>query len=296
MSFFKLKAVNADRILKGDFMKRIVIISIVQFFVLSISSLSQAAILSGNHLCIDLTDTADANAKALWWPSERLSVNADGLGREGPANASCDGWIKTRPLGIGLSWRPTFVARISVEVEPPGHIITLENGQKIYPDFGEVYVRYSPDLKHWSSWQVLQHNFQQSDDEQKQNVLRYDGTIRVPYSERSEYSDRVAAYSRLDVPWASDEEASVRWILESDPEFFSRNLPFIGYVEFLYERSFRAGQRINRFEADVQWSVGGLHLPPKNKSDYKERNDLPWRFKADDKSETTEDSKIECTK
>ena len=36
----------------------------------------------------------------------------------------------------------------------------------------------------------------------------------------------LSQYSTLDVPWKSDEEATVRWILERNPEFFSKQDPF----------------------------------------------------------------------
>ena len=35
-------------------------------------------------------------------------------------------------------------------------------------------------------------------------------------------------YQKQDVQWRSDEEAAVKWILKMDPDFFSRNLPFMG--------------------------------------------------------------------
>ena len=32
----------------------------------------------------------------------------------------------------------------------------------------------------------------------------------------------VSEYSSLDVPWKSDEEAAVKWILEREPDFFEK--------------------------------------------------------------------------
>jgi hypothetical protein len=90
----------------------------------------------------------------------------------------------------------------------------------------------------------------------------------------------LSEYSRLDVPWKSDEEAAVRWILERRPDFFSTDLPFIGYIEFLFEGSIHGGQRIRTFEASVSYGMSGLHSPPKDRNAYKDRDSSPWRFRA----------------
>jgi hypothetical protein len=81
----------------------------------------------------------------------------------------------------------------------------------------------------------------------------------------------------MDVPWKSDEEAAVEWILNRDPEFFGKHIPFIGYAEFLYEGEFRGSQRIQSLKVEISYVLGGLHSPPRDEAAYKNRY-VPWRY------------------
>jgi hypothetical protein len=147
-----------------------------------------------------------------------------------------------------------------------------------------MYVRYSPDLKHWSSWQVLERAEPQSIEEKKTPARYYSGTIRVSYRERSEYGQLISEYSHMDVPWKSDEEAAVQWILNRDPDFFGKHIPFIGYAEFLYEGQFRGSQRLQSLKVGISYAIGGLHAVPKDEAVYKTR-DVPWRYKDNNSPE-----------
>jgi hypothetical protein len=104
----------------------------------------------------------------------------------------------------------------------------------------------------------------------------------VPRRERQPYTDLCREYSRLDVPWASDEEAVVRWILDREPDYFSHRLPFIGYVQFLYEVSLQGGERIAQLKLELGYGTGGMHQPPKEPGADADRHG-PWRFKAVDR-------------
>ena len=205
---------------------------ILAAWLVATTPIAHAVILGGNQVKIDFTNAVDAETKATWSEPEKITVSKDGLGWDGEGAASRDGWIQTKPLALGLSWRPTYAITVRTTIHPPPREFTLKNGQKDTSDAGDVYVRYSPDLKHWSSWQVLQRAEPQSIEEKRNPGRHYRGTIRVPYRERDEYSKLVYEYSRLDVPWTSDEEAAVQWILNRDPEFFAKHIPFIGYAEF----------------------------------------------------------------
>ncbi len=108
---------------------------------------------------------------------------------------------------------------------------------------------------------------------------RFEGAISVPQKEQEEYGAKLREYSRLDVPWGSDEEAAVKWIVAGDPGFFARHLPFMGYLQFLYEQSLAGDERIERLEIQVWYGAGGLHMSPKVEPKWEERNG-PWRFKG----------------
>lgn len=169
-----------------------------------------AAILDGKQINIDFTDTADAESKATWSDPDKITVSKDGLGWDGATDESRAGWIQTKPNALGLSWRPTSSFFVHFAIQPPPLEITLKNGQISTPDGGDMYVRYSPDLKHWSSWQALQRSEPKSVEEKKKPGRYFCGRIGVPRIEQSEYGRLVSDYSQMDVPWKSDEESSGR--------------------------------------------------------------------------------------
>jgi hypothetical protein len=72
---------------------------------------------------------------------------------------------------------------------------------------------------------------------------------------------------------SADAEATVRGILENDPEHFRRAIPFIGYVQILHESSYHGGQRFRRIEVHLSWCVPGPVRPP---ADRNQR----WRLRA----------------
>ncbi len=238
---------------------------------------SNASINDYKQINIVFTNAADAQMKAKWSEPDKMTVSKEGLGWDGDEAGSRDGWIQTKPVALGLSWRPTYAIVVRAQIQPPPREFTLSNGQKSTGDAGDMYVRYSPDLKHWSSWQALQRGNPQSTEEKKTPARYYSGTIRVPYRERSKYSQLISDYSRMDVPWKSDEEAAVRWLVNRDPDFFAKHIPFIGYAEFLYEGEFRGSQRIELLKVEISYGMGGLHSVPKDEAVYKNR-DVPWRY------------------
>ena len=261
-------------------MKTLEAIPAIALAVLVVSS-AEASILDFKSLAIDFTNAADAKAKATWSEPDKLAVSTNGLGWDGEAASSRDGWIQSVPLALGLSWRPPYAVSVRVSVHPKPTELVLNSGQKSTPYAGDVYVRYSPDLLHWSTWQVLQPSEPQSNTEKQNPGRHFSGTVRVPYSDREEYGMLISEYARLDVPWKSDEDAAVHWIPEKAPDFFAKQLPFIGYVQFRYEGGFYGGQRIQSFKADVSYGMSGLHSSPKDKDAYKDRDSRPWSFRAE---------------
>lgn len=266
-------------------MKNIVAILVV--LLAAVAATSYASGIEFKQLSIDFTNSTDAAAKATWSDSDKITVSKDGLGRDDGEMSSRDGWIQTKSIPLGWSWRPAQSTGVRVAILPQPRDITQSNGHKLSPDSGDVYVRYSPDRLHWSTWQALQRAEPRSADEKKTLGRYYSASISVPHRERSEYSKLLAEYSRMDVPWGSDEEAAVQWILGRDPDFFTKQIPFIGYVEFLYETSFYSGQRIQSFKAEIITCVGGVSAVPRDPSAEKDRHTSPWRFEAKEKAKPT---------
>jgi hypothetical protein len=221
-----------------------------------------AATTTAQHLgseVLDLDFTKPAvRSQAKWTEAPRLTLTPEGLVFSAPANQSIDLSIESiEPLAIGTVWRPATSAAIELLVEPPA---------SVFP-----YVRYGPDTRHWSSWQALQSPGVAGG----ATAQKYTGYISIPWKDQVEYSARVSEYQRRDVPWASDEEAAVKWVVASDPAFFSRNIPFAGYVQFLVEGNLRGGQRVSRISARVSWAVSGFAAVRPGG----QRPTGPWRYR-----------------
>ena len=250
---------------------------IVSASVAFLSATALGSILGSNSLSVDFTKQEDAASKAAWFRPDKLTITAQGLGWDGQAaELISEAWIHTKPLAVGLSWRAASSVGVRVTIEPTPKPILLNSGQTSTPYVGQVYARFSPDSKHWSTWQALSSTHPLPKDA---TGRLFTGTLSVPQLERQEYSDLREAYSKLDVPWTDDEEAFVTWILARDAKFFERSLPFIGYVEFLFEAPFYGGQRITTLKADVTYGMSGLTRGARD-PDVTRNRDIPWRFKA----------------
>lgn len=243
---------------------------------LGLPAASPAIIHERKQLTIDFTDPKDAAAKATWSVPDKIGVSKGGLGWDGETNNLRDGWIETVPLAVGRSWRPAQSVSLRVTLTSAPKELTLPNGQTLTPFAGSVFVRHSPDGKHWSNWQAL--TWERPEDDSASG-RRFTGLVEVPHRERTEYERLWEEYRKQDVPWVDDEETLTRWIVEREPHFFRDHKPFIGYVQFLWEGPFYGGQRISSFEADVSFALSGWHSPPKDPAAEQDR-DGPWRFKA----------------
>src|SRR5207237_592770 len=106
-------------------------------------------------LLLNFTNATSVKTMAKW--SDRIDLGNRGLGWAGPTNASLDIWIESVPQAVGWSWRPVIAVSIRAEIFPPGKFVFFQDAthnEVTYPS-GEIYVRYSADKKHWSSWQNL---------------------------------------------------------------------------------------------------------------------------------------------
>jgi len=227
-------------------------------------------ILSMDSQSIDFTTISKDDSRITFEPTDKLSLTKSGLGWDGDAKSEYAGSFTTAPIPTGTAWRPTSGVTLLATVCPASQVFRLGVWR------GQLYVRYSPDKKHWSSWQVLQNT---SEPKPADKGTEFSGRLHVPRLEQNRYGELIQEYQKLDVPWKSDEEAAVKWILQKQPDFFAKNLPFIGYVQFHFEGPFKGGQRITSFEYRISWGIGGLHVPPKDLNARK-NSEGPWRFDA----------------
>jgi hypothetical protein len=240
-------------------------------------SAMRASIFGNEKMEINFTRVEDATNKADWAVSGKVGVTPNGFGRVGKPGQGeriASGWFQTKPLAIGVSWRPAREAAIRVKMSPAPSDVLLQPGFKHTP--GErMFARYSPDFKHWSSWQALAREKEANGT----NSLSFSGELAVPAREHESFEKYQFEYYKQDVPWISDEEALVVWILQREPEYFAQSLPFIGYVAFLFEGEFAPDWKITDFRADVSYGVGGMSSIPRDADAAKGREGA-WRFKA----------------
>src|SRR5437899_2789976 len=148
------------------------IVPLLLFFAsLAVAPTSPAPVLDFDYLVIDFTNAKDARAKSEWHMPDGGEINDQGLG--GTKKVWTAWWIETKPLPIGLYLRPAYGASVTVTIKPP----PLENGSPV----GAVFARYSPDCKHWSSWQPL------SREEKESSAAIFKGELAVAGREREKY-------------------------------------------------------------------------------------------------------------
>lgn len=242
--------------------------------VLATSTPVIAVVNAGQEVVLDFTQTDKIKQFARWTAECRIDSTRDGLGWDGPANAGCDVVIETvKPIAVGWSWHPVTTVNIETEVIPAGKFTFRGSSGVSFPHAASaVYARYSPDGKHWSTWQTLMAQVPR-DKERPRLWIR--GRLRVPHKARKRYTELLREFSGTERPIGVDEEAAVRWILEKQPDFFEHELPFIGYIEFLYETFIKGNQRLKQLRINLSYSRGGqVSIPPGH------RENNRWRFKA----------------
>lgn len=203
-------------------------------------------------------------------PQEKVKQTEEGLIFEKTTPITTrEFFLLTKAYPIGLSWRPTYGAKLDIELTPPR------------PSYS-VYVRYSPDMKNWSCWHSMQEKHHGWIAVKQAGSNQSYIQLQIPQKERKEYLDYLRQHMKMDVPWGGDEEAVVNWILTQEPDFFEKQIPFMGYIQFLCESSVRDGQFPPKMKVSIKWGVGGLMSGPQDESVFKKRDNIPWRFKASD--------------
>jgi len=256
---------------------------------------AHTAMIASKEILLDFTKPQEIAKKARWSDPQYVKATEgglalimakeDGVTTDQLGKVSRDIWIETiDPIAVGWSWRPVYAVHIGAEKIPAGKFHFI-GSTTVFPS-GQMYARYSPDAVHWSTWQALlvKPPDAKAPPEAKAAAKQvFEGELRVPSSERQRYSDVLWEYAKLDVPWKSDEEAAVKWILEREPGFFEKNLPFIGYVQFHYEASLRGDERLKGLQIRMSYSAGGMASVPKDEN-VRTSHTGEWRFRADGKA------------
>ncbi|MEI8379052.1 MAG: hypothetical protein WCJ09_02920 [Planctomycetota bacterium] len=242
------------------------------------TAVAAAAIIGDHQQVIDFTQPDQAAKLATWSDPEHLGCTKEGFGWNGDKLSSRDGWIETVPLAIGTSWRPTKSAgiRITLQTNDPGVVATGPHSKAF--NTPNIFVRYSADRIHWSDWQPTDLN----KDPRAAGAVLYTARVDVPRRVSQAYRSKLQEWSRRDdIAWGSDEDEFCRWLVKQQPDYFSKERPFVGYVKFLLESSFMGSQRLTRFQADVSWIVGGIHQPARDPAAQKRQEKWnAWDFRG----------------
>lgn len=237
------------------------------------STVVVAVVDTGRELLLDFTKPNTIKTLAKWTDPEYLNLTEEGLGWDGNANESRDVTIETlKPTAVGWSWHPLSTLHVEAEVLPAGEFRFGKTSIAWPRTAGTLYARYSPDGRHWSTWQALSLRRPRTRDKPR---LWFHGTLRVPRKVRQRYVEHLKKFAGTDHPIGVDEEAAVRWILDKEPAFFEHHLPFIGYVEFLWEKQIRGDQRLKQLKIHLSYGRSGKVRVPEGHDEL-----APWRFKA----------------
>jgi hypothetical protein len=240
---------------------------------LAVADISRATGESGREVLWDFTQADKVVKQVRWTDTKYLKVAADGLGWNGRAKESRNVTIESRqPVAVGWSWHPVTTVSVYAEILPAGEFSFGPNSITFPVTAGVLYARYSPDGQHWSTWQAL--DLQVPHDHQKPRLF-FAGTLRVPERARQRYAALLQDFADTDRPVDVDEEAAVVWVLRKKPDFFENELPFIGYVEFLWETQIRGDQRVQQVKIHLGYSRSGHLEVPRGHDDV-----TAWRFQA----------------
>jgi hypothetical protein len=176
--------------------------------------------------------------------SQSVSLRESGLFAEKlPPNRATEVWVQSQPISAGMSWRPPTSATVTLEVQAGAEDFT----------YLQAYFRYSCDRVHWSTW----YNFRPVELPDGITASVYESSLTIPRMAQSTYLAKMQEWWKTNPPWSSDEHELSVWITSQDPDFFSREFPFIGYVQVRIEGETR-GLELKSLSVRVNSGVSGL--------------------------------------
>jgi hypothetical protein len=227
-----------------------------------------ASILSGGEE--KLIFAPEKIQKGVSW-SDKFSLKETGLEtKQLPTNQSQDVWLQTHPFPIGLSWRPPIGANFNVYLEG-----SSDGRNPVSPVDPQIFIRYSSDKINWSTWYYL------GKSAQKEKSGGYEGGIWLPSSASEKYRSLMRDWWKTDPVWSSDETEFCEWLLKKEPDFFAKEMPFIGYVQVRFEQlSVNPSLNLKSMTVRYMWGVGGLATIPKDKSKVRKNTEDKWFFEG----------------
>lgn len=201
----------------------------------------QAQIFSDDTVKIQFAPTKVPDG-VTWSSSVSLSESGLFLERLSP-NTSAEVWVQSQPIAAGMSWRPPTSVTIKVDVE-------ADAGSFAYL---HAYFRYSCDRVHWSTW----YNLSSAKAQGRNAVSVFGGWLSIPRMAQKAYHTQQQEWWKTNPAWSSDEHELCNWIVGKDPEFFSHEFPFIGYVQARIEGETK-GIQLKSLAINISSAVSGL--------------------------------------
>ena len=211
--------------------------------------------------------------------SPALKVGPQGLVFEAPPkwpNLSVPFRLTTEAIAIGQFWSPATTAGVNVEVSP----------KALWRQFPPpaVYARYGPDARHWSPWHPLALGATWSCPTGLP-CDSYGGDLAVASPDMTDFDARCREYERTTHPSQEGQpeeppnaEACAQSIVKSQPDFFAEHLPFIGYVQLLYETELHGGEHLKSLDVYISWVDARPNNGPQPEASVSPT--IRWRFRA----------------
>jgi hypothetical protein len=213
--------------------------------------------------------------KGITW-SNNFSLKETGLEtKQLPVNQSQDVWVQTHAFPIGLSWRPPTGANFTAYFEG-----SLNDADPNFRSDAQLFIRYSCDKINWSTW----YSFNKTDKKTSAGFIFYEGQIRLPQTASEQYRNLMSEWWKTNPVWSSDETEFCEWLVKKEPDFFAREMPFIGYVQVRIEKmSINSAQNLKSLTVGFASGVGGLASIPRDKSKVRKNTEDYWFFEGKQK-------------
>ena len=187
------------------------------------------------------TFTSEKVDKEASW-SSNLKITSNGLIPTYTSWKDYDNfWLQTQPIGVGRSSNPFigfgFSAFIKGEMKSAKY-----NGINLY-------FRYGCDREHWSTWYPLEKETKKTEDGRE----IYKGFVNIPKIAREKFEAMKNEWAKTKPANKDDIHELAKWIVIQEPNFFSKELPFVGYIQIRLEAE--SVESIKLKEIKVEYTI-----------------------------------------
>jgi hypothetical protein len=232
---------------------------------------AEASGIGSTGLTVDFTQPDEARDLARWSLPDRIRCSTQGLGWEGRRDTSYDAEVHvTKALPVGHSWWAATNAGLRVT-------LTWSDWEERHVP-GNLYVRHSPDARHWSEWRQLA---RPRPGRSPEHVYQLEMNTPRPKVETWAYIMR-PRYAATNPPERErTDEGLAAWVEAAHPGYLAREKPFFGYLQFLLTCDMRGGCHLQRMEILVRYVTPGPYGPPSVPGvDPRELHQERWGFRA----------------